>query len=208
MTTNDAPGPAVSVRVVRPEDAARLCELETRNRQELEIGAPARPEDWFTVDGQSEAIAHALASREAGQSLPLVIEAEVQGSRQVVGRVGLSAIIRGAFCSASLGYWVDASMTGRGIATQAVRLASAAAFQGLGLHRLQAEVQVGNEASIRVLERCGFEEYGLARSYLHLGGRWADCRLLQLLNPAWGEGSRPQPEESAATEQGDEGVPA
>lgn len=76
-------------------------------------------------------------------------------------------------------------MTGRGIATHAVHLAVALAFGGLGLHRLQAEVQVGNGASARVLERCGFTEYGLAPDYLRLGDSWADCRLFQLVHDGW-----------------------
>ena len=59
------------------------------------------------------------------------------------------------------------------------------------LHRLQAEVKVGNDASVRVLERCGFTEYGLARDYLRLGGDWADCRLFQLVDPHWQPGTEP-----------------
>ncbi|MGO3506947.1 MAG: GNAT family N-acetyltransferase, partial [Brachybacterium tyrofermentans] len=55
----------------------------------------------------------------------------------------------------------------------------------LGLHRIQAEVKVGNDASARVLEHCGFAEYGLAPSYLRLGGEWADCRLFQLVDSRW-----------------------
>ena len=75
--------------------------------------------------------------------------------------------------------------------TPAVHSAIAVAFGGLGLHRLQAEVKVGNDASVRVLERCGFTEYGLARDYLRLGGDWADCRLFQLVDPHWQPGTEP-----------------
>src|SRR5690606_34944851 len=50
---------------------------------------------------------------------------------------------------------------------------------------LQAEVQVGNDVSARVLQRCGFTEYGLAPDYLRLGDGWADCRLFQLVHDRW-----------------------
>ncbi|APX34856.1 hypothetical protein BH708_12500 [Brachybacterium sp. P6-10-X1] len=175
----------VTLRTLTSSDAPALVDLETRNRDLLLIGAPARSEDWFTEAGQRTAIAHALAAREAGRSLPLGIWLEEQGEVCLVGRLTLSGITRGAFESASLGYWVDHLVTGRGIATHAVRAAIAVAFGALRLHRLQAEVQVGNDISVHLLQRCGFFEYGLAPSYLRLGGDWADCRLFQLVDARW-----------------------
>ncbi|GAA1490723.1 GNAT family N-acetyltransferase [Brachybacterium sacelli] len=193
------PGPAsfhpvrreqVTLRLLTTADAPTLADLETRNREQLLMGAPVREEAWFTAAGQRTAIAHALADREAGRSLPLGIYLEEERPPRLVGRLTLAGITRGAFESASLGYWVDHAVTGRGIATHAVRTAIAVAFGALRLHRLQAEVQVGNEASAHLLERCGFLEYGLAPSYLRLGGDWVDCRLFQLVDSRW------QPSES------------
>ncbi|WP_422115979.1 GNAT family N-acetyltransferase [Brachybacterium sp. UNK5269] len=175
----------VTLRLLAPADAPALLALELRNRAQLLRGAPQREQEWFTEAGQHAAIAHAVAERETGRSLPMAIWLEDGGTEQLVGRLTLAGITRGAFESASLGYWVDHPLTGRGIATHAVRAAIAVAFGGLGLHRLQAEVQVGNDASVRVLERCGFVEYGLAPDYLRLGGDWADCRLFQLIDARW-----------------------
>ncbi len=175
----------VTLRLLAPEDAPALLGLELRNREQLLVGAPQREEEWFTEAGQRTAIAHAVADRETGRSLPMAIWLDDDGAEQLVGRLTLAGITRGALESAALGYWVDHARTGRGIATHAVRTAIAVAFGGLGLHRLQAEVQVGNDASVRVLERCGFVEYGLAPDYLRLGGDWADCRLFQLIDAGW-----------------------
>lgn len=181
----------VTLTLLAPEDAPVLAELEARNREQLMAGAPARAEGWFTEAGQRTAIAHAVADREVGGSLPFTIRLEEDGTTRIVGRLNLSTIIRGAFDSASLGYWVDTTVTGRGVATAAVHSAIAVAFGGLGLHRLQAEVKVGNDASVRVLEHCGFTEYGLAQDYLRLGGDWADCRLFQLVDLHWQPGTEP-----------------
>ncbi|MFC7457407.1 GNAT family N-acetyltransferase [Brachybacterium sp. GCM10030267] len=179
----------VTLRLLAPSDAPALAELESRNREHLLVGAPERTANWFTEAGQRAAIAQAVEDREAGRGLPLTIWLEENGSSRLVGRLSFTGIVRGAAEFASLGYWVDHADTGRGIATHA---AIAVAFGGLGLHRLQAEVQVGNDASVRVLQRCGFAEFGLARSFLRLGGQWADCRLFQLVNERWrppGDGS-------------------
>ncbi|MGP9536534.1 GNAT family N-acetyltransferase [Brachybacterium sp. AOP43-C2-M15] len=201
MPTTGAPRPVsadqVTLTHLVPGDAPALLELETRNRRQLLVGAPAREESWFTEVGQRTAIAHALAEQESGRGLSLAIRLEEDGQRRVVGRLTLAAITRGAFESASLGYWVDHALTGRGIATHAVASAVAVAFGGLGLHRLQAEVQVGNDASARVLEKCGFAEYGIAPDYLRLGGGWADCRLFQLVDSRW----RPRETQRPGTER-------
>lgn len=200
----------VTLRLLATADAAALLALELCNREELLVGAPAREDAWFTEEGQRAAIAHGIAEREVGRSLGLGIwleESDGPGAAdtaRLVGRMTLAGITRGAFESASLGYWVDAAVAGRGIATQAARAAIAVAFGGLGLHRLQAEVQVGNEASARVLEKCGFAEYGLAPDYLRLGGGWADCRLFQLVDSRWrptDPASAPPPGELVITEE-------
>ncbi|MFC0673705.1 GNAT family N-acetyltransferase [Brachybacterium hainanense] len=183
----DRSDPTVRLRPLELADAPRLVDLERRNRAELLVGAPVRGEDWFTETGQRTMIAGALSAAEAGQGAPLGILLEEAGEEVLVGRLSINGVVRGAFSSASLGYWVDRAHTGRGVATAAVRAAVGIAFGGFGLHRLQAEVQVGNTASVRVLERCGFAEYGLAPQYLRLGGRWADCRLFQLVNADWRE---------------------
>ena len=146
----------VTLALLAPGDAAALADLEIRNRQQLLVGAPLRAQEWFTEAGQRTAIIHAVADREAGHGLPFAIRIEEQGRSRLVGRLTLSGITRGAFQSASLGYWVDHTEAGRGIATHAVRTAIAVAFGGLGLHRIQAEVQVGNGASAHLLENCGF----------------------------------------------------
>lgn len=178
---------ATTLALISPSHAGQLAWLEQRNREELLIGAPSRDAEWFTEAGQDAAIRGLLAEKAEGRCLPMVIIHD-DGSGEgpvVVGRISISGIVRGAVEAGSLGYWVDKEVTGRGIATFAVRAAVAIAFGALGLHRLQAEVQVGNDASVTVLERCGFVEFGLAPAFLRLGGHWADCRMFQLINGAW-----------------------
>ena len=102
---------------------------------------------------------------------------------EVVGRINVTGIVRGAFRSANLGYWIAESANGRGLATSAVAAAKRLSFEELGLHRLQAATLLHNAASQKVLSRNGFERIGMAPEYLHIAGRWQDHLLFQALAP-------------------------
>jgi ribosomal-protein-alanine N-acetyltransferase len=101
----------------------------------------------------------------------------------IVGTLTIGSIIRGAFQSCSVGYWLAERAQGRGLATAALRDAVALAFGDLRLHRIQAETLTHNERSQRTLQRVGFEQYGEARQYMHIAGQWQDNVLYQLLTP-------------------------
>lgn len=128
-----------------------------------------------------------LASLEAagnGTMLPMVI---VDASGDLVGTLNLNSIIRGAFQSASVGYWVSQERNGRGIASAAVAEAKRVAVEDLGLHRLQGETLVGNIASQRVLLKNGFVQYGVAPDYLKIAGQWQTHVLFQVTFPDPGD---------------------
>jgi len=83
---------------------------------------------------------------------------EMQGDREIPGEGVLS-------------FYIDSAYWGRGIATEAGRACVAFGFQDLGLSRIVATVQNGNDASARVLEKLGFRlewtEAGKNRTFLH-----------------------------------------
>ena len=60
-----------------------------------------------------------------------------------------------------IGYWLGAPFWSRGYATEAVRAAIDYTFGALGHDSLQAGARVGNSASRRVLEKCGFQWTGV-----------------------------------------------
>jgi len=166
-------------RLIAPEDAPVLAELQRVNRNYLAPWEPVRSDEYFTEAGQRAAIEEALSQYEQGRNLPQVILDEGAG---IVGRITLNSIVRGAAQSCSVGYWVTQSVTGRGVATAALREVIGVAFGELGLHRIQGETLLDNAASQRVLERNGFARIGMAPTYLKIAGRWQDCILYQLIN--------------------------
>lgn len=174
---------AHAVPVTRPlslDDVHALTALFIANRQFLSPWQPLRPDSYFTEQGQRDAVLALLEQQTSGSAVPLVITDE-HGA--VVGTLTLASIIRGAFQSCSVGYWLAEEAQGRGLATAALQEAVDLAFGGLLLHRVQAETLTHNRRSQQVLERVGFKRYGEAPSYLHIAGEWQDNVLYQLLTP-------------------------
>ncbi|MCF6743511.1 GNAT family N-acetyltransferase [Blastococcus sp. KM273128] len=167
-------------RLLALDDAPALADLVRADQEFQAPWEPARDERWYTEAGQRDDVRAALDRHEAGLALPCVVLDEAGA---VAGRVNLNNVVRGAFQSASLGYWVASASDGRGLATGAVAEMLRRAFTDLGLHRVEAGTLLHNAASQKVLERNGFTRYGLAPRYLRIAGRWQDHVLFQVLAP-------------------------
>jgi len=92
----------------------------------------------------------------------------------IAGVINVSQIFYGNFRSAYLGYYAGARFMGQGYMSDGLRLVFRHAFGALGLHRLEANIQPENRASIRLVRRAGFRREGFSRRYLKIGGRWRD----------------------------------
>lgn len=100
---------------------------------------------------------------------------------ELVGYAELTAIVRGAFRSAYLGYYAFAGFERRGLMHDGLARLLRRAFGPLGLHRVEANIQPGNQASIALVRGLGFRLEGYSPRYLKLGGRWCDHERWALL---------------------------
>jgi ribosomal-protein-alanine N-acetyltransferase len=177
-----ASGHDSAVTEIRPltlEDAEALVDLVCANREFLAPWGPIRDPDHFTLDGQRAQIEKVICD----QQRRLAVARVILDNDRIIGRVTLSNIVRGAFESCSLGYWISQADCGRGHASVAVGETAALAFSELGLHRIEAGTLPHNVASQRVLERNAFERFGLARRYPQIAGHWQDHVLFQRITP-------------------------
>ena len=107
---------------------------------------------------------------------------------RIIGIIGISNIVRGAFHAAYLGYNIAAAEQGKGLMTEALQEVIPFAFEALNLHRLMANYRPENLASGRVLAKLGFVKEGFAEKYLMVNGEWADHVLTALRNDNWRNG--------------------
>jgi ribosomal-protein-alanine N-acetyltransferase len=92
----------------------------------------------------------------------------------LVGCANITNIVRGNFRSGYLGYHAFEGHARQGLMTEGLKMVVRHAFSKLGLHRLEANIQPRNAASIALVRACGFSREGCSPRYLKIRGRWQD----------------------------------
>ncbi len=103
----------------------------------------------------------------------------------IVGFFNISQITRGSLQSAYLGYAAGQRFAGQGYMREGIELVLRVAFTQLRLHRLEANIQPGNQASIALAQGAGFKREGFSPRYLKISGRWRDHERWALLAEQW-----------------------
>jgi ribosomal-protein-alanine N-acetyltransferase len=98
----------------------------------------------------------------------------VAGNGDIAGVFTISQIVRGAFQSAYLGYYANQRLSNRGYMREGMELVLDHAFGPLALHRVEANIQPGNQPSIALARGAGFRLEGFSPRYLLIGGQWRD----------------------------------
>jgi ribosomal-protein-alanine N-acetyltransferase len=127
---------------------------------------------WTTAPCDGAAFDRYLARFDAHSHLGFVVV--FKATDELVGAIHLTNVVYGAFRSGYLGYFAFTGHEGRGHMKQGLSLVVQHAFHKLRLHRLEANIQPGNLASIALVRTCGFSKEGYSPAYLKIGGRWRD----------------------------------
>ena len=99
--------------------------------------------------------------------------------------MNVNTIVLGALRSASLGWAAFVPHAGRGHLREGVDMALELSFTQLLLHRIEANIQPGNERSRQLAIRCGFRLEGFSPRYLEVGGEWRDHERWAILADEW-----------------------
>ncbi|MER5733736.1 GNAT family protein [Streptomyces sp. NPDC002138] len=194
-----AEGPRVGLRRIRAADGPEFTRRvrESRDLHRPWLFPPDTPEEYA-------AFAARLSGDDGTRAGFLVCERD---GGAIAGFVNVNNIVHGAFRCGAIGYGVFAHAAGRGLLTEALGLLLGHALTdpppgapapgaagppgsgpGLGLHRLEANIQPGNTASIALVRRLGFRREGLSPAFLHVDGAWRDHErwaiTAEMLDPA------------------------
>ena len=169
--------------VLRPPTAADCDEFIASMRASRKVHRP-----WIYMPETRERYAAYMARIEDPRAAPFLACRAEDGA--IIGFLNISEIVRGSFKSAFLGYGGVARFAGQGYMSEAMHLLLREAFTTVGLHRLEANIQPGNQASIALAKRCGFELEGFSPRYLKVGGRWRDHQRWAIREETWRAGRR------------------
>ena len=161
--------------------APLLLDYYLRNRIFLEDWDAKREDSFFTLTHQEEILQKELDDIATGRAVRFLIFKKGNEDK-IIGVIGLANIIRGPFLSCFLGYKLDADEINQGYMTEAARKLIDIAFSELGLHRIEANIMPQNFRSLRVAEKLGFQNEGLAKKYLNINGVWQDHLHMVLFN--------------------------
>jgi [ribosomal protein S5]-alanine N-acetyltransferase len=103
----------------------------------------------------------------------------------IIGVFTISQIVRGAFQSAYLGYYAHEAHARQGFMREAIEQVLAHSFGALGLHRIEANIQPGNQPSIALARGAGFQLEGFSPRYLLIGGQWRDHERYAITAEQW-----------------------
>ena len=109
----------------------------------------------------------------------------VTDGRALAGVANITQIVCGGFQSAYLGFYGFQPTARTGLMTRGLRQVLDLAFGTMELHRLEANVQPSNFASLGFVKRLGFRREGYSEKYLKIRGRWRDHERWALLAEDW-----------------------
>lgn len=164
----------VALRPLEIADAEAWRDVRTRNGDWLkEWEATLPPGDADPAGSYVQVIRRLRRLARQGQAMPFAVEV---GGR-FAGQVTVNNIVRGSAQFASIGYWLDRAVAGRGVMPTAVAMVIDHCFTTAGLHRVEICVRPENTNSLRVVEKLGLHEVGFAPRFLHINGDWRDHRI-------------------------------
>jgi ribosomal-protein-alanine N-acetyltransferase len=166
----------VSIRAPRPDDAPAHREAVLRSVAHLSPWNPVDPDGF-----------HELLRRQGPELRTFLIVNDEDGG--IVGKCNVANIVRGRFRNAALGYDSYLPYNGTGRMSEGMRLIVERCFvsypDGLGLHRLEINVQPDNSRSTAMAKRLGFRHEGFSPRMLFINDAWRDHERFALTAEEW-----------------------
>ncbi len=171
------------LKVLDETNSPQVLDYYMRNRDFLEEWELKRSNDFYTLDAQAAQLKNEFKDFEEKRALRLwIFKKEDEECSRAIGLIAFNNIVWGAFLSCFLGYKLDKDEINKGYITEALKVGIEIVFNEFKLHRIEANIMPKNVRSLRVVEKLGFYNEGLAPKYLRINGKWEDHIHMVLLN--------------------------
>ena len=103
----------------------------------------------------------------------------LKGHDNVIGTIGFNNFTKQH--RANIGFDLQVDFWNNGYLTEAIKKVTEFGFNKLDINRIEAEVMKGNNASERVLTKCGFKNEGVLRQWMYWNNKYYDMTMFSLL---------------------------
>lgn len=162
------------LRALRPSDFGQWSEVRLRNAEWLTKWEPRPPSGAPDPSRDPAAFTARCNARDRERQLGTGFAFSLWHGGFFCGEINVNNVVRGAFQSGHVGYWVDERYAGRGFIPEGLVAVFGHSFDRAGLHRLQISIIPRNSASRRVVDKLGIRDEGIAQGYLQINGVWED----------------------------------
>lgn len=170
------------LKILDGTNASEILRFYLANRESFEQCEALRPENFYTENYQQRVLDYEfnMCIKKTGVRFWLYKKTDPV---HVIGTVCFRNIMRHVYQSCEIGYKLDMLSRHQGYASEALEKCIDIAFYELNLHRITAHIMPDNLASIRLVERAGFEREGIARKSAMVHGVWEDHVVYSILHP-------------------------
>ncbi|MEM1411263.1 MAG: GNAT family N-acetyltransferase [Pseudomonadota bacterium] len=140
----------------------------------------SRPIDG--LEASARMVAEDLALQRGGTAAFWAIVLPQTG--RVIGKFSLFTIDR-LNRRAEVGYVINRQFWGKGYGTEVLAAMLEAVFNRYELHRVEADIDPDNAASLALLRKFGFQQEGLLRERWLMGDEYRDSIVMGLLSTQW-----------------------
>lgn len=181
--------PQVVLREIKMRDAQDLFEYCSDPQVSRHVlwdayKAPSQARDYIR-----------FVRRQYRQGFPGTFAIELRETGKVIGTIGFMWI-NPEHRSCEVGYSLNRKYWNRGYTTQALKRLIRYAFEELHLNRVEAQFEINNIASGRVMEKAGMHYEGTLRQRLKNKGRFVDVKLYAILSKDF-QCSKEEPQHAA-----------
>jgi len=178
-------GKRVVLRPLNVQDFSALAECRKRNGDWLLKWEPLRPITQPDPANDRDIFSARCNIRERERQSGTSYAFGLFVDNAFCGEVNLNNVVRGAMQSATIGYWIDQRRAGNAYTSEAVVVLLKFAFDELHLHRIEICIIPRNTNSLRVVEKIGLRNEGLAERFLEINGLWEDHFRFAMTAEEW-----------------------
>lgn len=154
-------------------DTEQYFDYLVRNAEFFRKWSPEYEKDYYSVWYHKNWLEGTQKDFVEGRQIMFGVYYKTNPNR-IIGTVSFSNIIKGIFQSCFLGYRIDENEIKKGVAAESIKAGIDYIFNVEKLHRIEANIMPVNAASVKVAEKLGFANEGLAKKYLKVNGVWED----------------------------------